>query len=567
MPFVDAQPQAGTQKSPQQTKISQPCFTDTDHVHFPDGRLTTLPPYAVASALNDYVTLLGGARFIHGQKRDGTFAGTWFVIGTSTRLYALKNSNLYNITPFADQKAESLGADPIAVHSGDATVTITWVAHGLSVGDAITLSGATTVDGFTANDLNIEHTVATTPTADTFTIEMGTTASSTTTGGGASVTASSIGLGATLGANPISTTNLDATVTVAYTAHGLAVGDRIKLRDATATGGIAAAQLNIEHIVATVPTDDTFTIEVAPATSTTTGGGSAVRIYKPIAAGNLNQDAATGYGAGLFGEGVLGVGGESQGAQTYPRIWSGAQFGNDMVLCAGDYLAGDGQKIYFWDCDTSKAPTVLANAPTNCNWVTVVNNAVVALCGTQVRVCEVGNATVWSGLTTFTSRELSVWKLISGTAYTEKDGVIYAPNKAFLLSYTGDEYLWDLREIFNEDGILAPNAYAIVDAKIYWRGFRGTYIFDGAPPRLIENGQNDDWIIQNTNYAQVWKCFSYDVAPAFIDGKCELQDVPDTAPLIEALEKARIALAKLTAFQELYSRNTGNFMPGNEFYS
>ena len=39
-----------------------------------------------------------------------------------------------------------------------------------------------------------------------------------------------------------------------------------------------------------------------------------------------------------------------------------------------------------------------------------------------------------------------------------------------------------------------------------------------------------------TKCPDVWKCFSYDVAPAFIDGKCELQDVPDLAPLIDALE-------------------------------
>jgi hypothetical protein len=502
---------AGTQKAPQQTKLSQPCFTDTDHVHFPDGVLATIDPYAVSPAISDYVKILGGLRSIHAQKLTGVNQGTYRVHGSNMRLYAEKNSTLYNITPFADQKSESLGADPIAVHSGDATVTLTWAAHGLSVGDAITLSGAEAVDGFTASALNVEHTVATVPDANSITFEMGSNAASTTTGGGAFVTVSSIGLAATLGANPISVTNTSKVVTVTYTAHGLAIGDRIKLRDATATGGVTAAMLNIEHIVATVPTANTFTIlSSGAASSTTTGGGSVVRIYKQIAKGNLNQGAASGAGAGIVGEGIVGIGGAAVAAQSYPRIWSLAQFGNDIVMCAGDYISGDGQKIYLWDGDVSKAPTVLANAPTNCQWVDVVNNAIVALCEKQVKIGQLGDGTVWSGITAWSSRELDVWKLISTKVFTDKQALIFTQDKAFLLNYTGGTPdLWDLREVFNEDGIISPRSCCILNATIFWRGNRGSYAFSGSYPKLIDNSQNDEWIKSNTNYAQVWKSFAY----------------------------------------------------------
>ena len=80
---------------------------------------------------------------------------------------------------------------------------------------------------------------------------------------------------ATLGTDPIDTTNTSTTITITYTSHNLAIGDRIKLSGATDVGGITAATyINIEHIVATVPTANTFTVVVGTAaTSTATGSG------------------------------------------------------------------------------------------------------------------------------------------------------------------------------------------------------------------------------------------------------------------------------------------------------
>jgi len=510
--MFDVSYKAGTQKAPQQTKITLPCFTDTDHVHFPDGVLSTLPPYAVAGFTSDAVELKGAVRKIHAQMNIGGNDGLFTLLGSNTRLYAVKNSIYHNITPFADQKAESLGNNPLACHSGQPALTVTWPAHGLSVGDAVSFTGAMTIDGFTPAMLNVEHTVASTPTSNTFTITMGSNASSTVAaGGGASITASSIGVAATLGANPISVTDTSKTVTITYTAHGLAVGDRIKLRDATATGGITAAVLNVEHIVTATPTADTFRIEASSAaTSTTTGGGSVIRLYKQMAKGIAAQSSATGFGIDIYGSGIFGVDGDAGAAQAYPRIWSIAQFSLDVVLNAGDYLAGDGQKIYLWDGNLDKAPTVLPNAPTNCSYVQVVNNAVVALCERQIRICELGDATVWTGRTTYTSREQSVWRFIAAAEHNDKNALIWSPNKTFLLSYTGDSIgLWDLRELMNDAGLISPNSFCTKSGVLFWRAAKTAYMFDGSPPKRIANDQNEDWINGQLNYGAAWHCFAY----------------------------------------------------------
>ncbi len=420
MTLIDVVYQAGTQKSPQQTKISAPAFTDTDHVHFPDGRLTTLPPYSAASLTSDYVTFLGGVRSVHAIKITGANVGTYFLFGSNTRLYVAKNSTLYNITPLSTVAAATLGTDPLT------------------------------------------------------------------------------------------TVNTDFTLTVAYTSHGLAVGDRIRLSGATNVGGVTAATyINIEHIVATVPTANTFTVEMGfAATSNATGGGGAVQIFKQIAAGNLDQDLATGYGVGEYGEGVYGVGGASLTAQIYPRIWSFGNFGNEVVMCPGDYTTGDGQKIYIWDGSVTTAPTILTNAPTDCNWVSVVNNSVVACCGETIKISEQGDATVWSGITYYEKSLERVWKVISCHAFNDKNAVLFTPNEAILLRYVGGGDIWDLSDLYLDDGAIAPLAACMLDAVMYWRGYRGSYMYNGAPPTRIENAQNDSWIIENTNYGKTWKSFA-----------------------------------------------------------
>lgn len=71
--------------------------------------------------------------------------------------------------------------------------------------------------------------------------------------------------------DPFTTTNLSADVTVAWTAHGMATGDFVWIRGASAVGGITPAG----QYVITKINDDSFTItHGSAATSSATGGGS-----------------------------------------------------------------------------------------------------------------------------------------------------------------------------------------------------------------------------------------------------------------------------------------------------
>ena len=85
----------------------------------------------------------------------------------------------------------SLSTNPITTTSGSTIITIVDKGgHGAGVGDTVTLAGSAAVGGITAARINVEVTVASTPTKTTWTADLGgANASSGATGGGSSVSA------------------------------------------------------------------------------------------------------------------------------------------------------------------------------------------------------------------------------------------------------------------------------------------------------------------------------------------------------------------------------------------
>ena len=101
-------------------------------------------------------------------------------VGTTARAVPLSSITRRSIT---------LGANPIVTASGSTIITITDKGgHGAGVGDTVTLAGSAAVGGITAARINVEVTVASTPTKTTWTADLGgANASSTATGGGTGV--------------------------------------------------------------------------------------------------------------------------------------------------------------------------------------------------------------------------------------------------------------------------------------------------------------------------------------------------------------------------------------------
>lgn len=414
----------GTTKEPQVTDFDSIAMVDTYHVHCPDGIWRTVPEWVEVNYTGD-TNFMGGARTIWaGIRNNASNGGYFYFIATNTRLQVVKNNVLYNITPLVSTATASLGTDPLAVVSGDQTMTVTYTGHGLAVGDRIKLSGATDFGGVTAN-----------------------------------------------------------------------------------------TYINIEHIVATVPGANTFTVELGiAASSTASGGGGSVEIFKQIASGNLDQSTGRGYGGGKYGVGLYGVSKRFTNVLSYPRIWSVAMIGDIFYFCPGDYTTGDGQKIYEWDGNIEVAPVVRAGAPTDCSWIYSRNNALHAICdGNRLDKSEIGDATSWTpgaGSTAYSDDVERVSRFVS-EAQVRGTSVLFTENMAFQEQYVAAPDYYEIIELMLSDGIIAPRAFAILEDVVFWMGNRGFYLYDGSGVRRIQNNQNEDWIFENINYSQVWKCFAW----------------------------------------------------------
>jgi len=110
-------------------------------------------------------------------------------MGTNTKVYLEDSGVLNDITPI--RRTVTLGTNPLTTQAaGTGVVRVTDVGHGATLGDFVTFSGATAVDGLTTGDLNKEQEVTSVVNANTYEVDTGGTCSSgSTTGGGSSVQA------------------------------------------------------------------------------------------------------------------------------------------------------------------------------------------------------------------------------------------------------------------------------------------------------------------------------------------------------------------------------------------
>ena len=132
--------------------------------------------------------VLFNATHLTGVARGGTWWTNQYgnpnaAFGTNIKLYALTGGDtVTDITPVRD--SGTLGSNPFAMTSGQATVVVTDASHGADAGDYVTFSGATAAGGITISG---EYTISRKIDGNSYEIVHTSAATSTTTGGGSSV--------------------------------------------------------------------------------------------------------------------------------------------------------------------------------------------------------------------------------------------------------------------------------------------------------------------------------------------------------------------------------------------
>jgi len=270
---------------------------------------------------------------------DAGVGNAYIGVGTNTQYYIYFGGVYNDVTPIV--RTNTL-TNPFTTVSGSKTVTVTDASYNPAVGDHVDFSGASVVGGLLING---EYVVTAILSGTTYTIQTLANASSSATGGGTVTTeyeypiglnVYSIGTGwgagpwsgvptpvlVNLGANPFSA-NSTTTVTVTQNAHGMSNGTYVAFSGATTFAGIPADVLNTTYVISAVTTN-TYQITLAKAaTSTATGGGSAVVVTE--------QSGSQGWGLGY-----------SSGIGQQLRLWSNDNFGADLVI------APRGGPIFYW---------------------------------------------------------------------------------------------------------------------------------------------------------------------------------------------------------------------------
>lgn len=288
-------------------------------------------------------------------------------------------------------------------------------------------------------------------------------------------------------------------VTVTDTAHGAIVGDFVTFSGAVSLGGnVTAAYLNAQFEILTVPSANTYTIQVgvtANASDVGNGGASVVGAYQ-INVGSTASYQDLGWGTGTWDLSSYGTPRPASAALTLTsRIWQFDNFGEDVVC----QLVQGG--IYLYDASTlSSRATAISGAPTKSTFALVSTPDRHLVClGTETTVGTPSSQDPMfvrfsnqEDINTFTESATNTaggQRLTDGTfiisAIRSRGQILIFTNGALHgMQYVGPPYTFSFQQLGANCDCAGPHAAVDVNGVAYWMGINAFYAFDGTVKKL-----------------------------------------------------------------------------------
>ena len=290
--------------------------------------------------------------------------------------------------------------------------------------------------------------------------------------------------------------------TVTDNSHGVNPGDFVTFSNAASLGGnVTAAVLNQEYEIATVPTVNTFTINLSVtgnASDSGNGGGSTVAAYQ-IDCGLDTQVGGTGWGSSTWGRSTWGSS-FGLGVATELALWNQDNFGEDLLFNLRDGA------IYYWDRSGGIAARAVNlvdvagadNAPTIAKQVMVSDNSrhVIAFgtntIGTAVqdplliRFSSSESLTDWAPTPTNSAGDLRIG---SGSTFvtaieTKREIVIFTDSTLHSMQFLGAPFSFGIQPLSTGITIMGPNAAVAVEDAVFWMGQDSFYLYEGGTKQL-----------------------------------------------------------------------------------
>ncbi len=221
--------------------------------------------------------------------------------------------------------------------------------------------------------------------------------------------------------------------------------------------------------------------------------------------GALHDITPTGLSSGLtdglgglgFGTGGYSQGGYGQSSITEfrPRVWSFANFGEDLIAAVRDGA------VYRWDLSagTGAKAAPLPGAPARVGSVLVSNRIVVALGASEesggtfnpllVRWSDTENAEDWQPREDNLAGEqaLDHGSRIVRALRGRGENLVWTDTALFRMTFTPDTaQVWDFDLIGQECGLIGQNAAVVANGTAYWMGQGQFFILTGGSPQPID---------------------------------------------------------------------------------
>jgi hypothetical protein len=417
-------------------------------------------------------------------------------IGTNKLLVIYYENAFYDVTPLDT----TLTGGTYTSVTGSATVTITKAAHGLSVGDYIKFTGASTPGPTTTGYISGSFTnnifeVKTVPTNSTFTLTMATveTGTGVTTGGTLSFAPYvNIGpLGQTYGYG-WGTSTFGGTVfpVVSNQLNGaLNNSDTTIIVDST-TGFASSGSIKIDNeiITYTGTTGTTFTGCVRG-----TGG--------TVAASHLDNAVVT---QSTYWT-AWGLASASAAVTLSPGSWSFDNFGQILIATIKN------GKTFSWNPAATDAlqtrATVIAGAPTasvmsivsdrDRHLIELGTETTIGTPSTQdpmfIRFSNQEDYNTWAPTATNTAGtfRLDTGNFIVGAVQGKDYIFILTDQAAYVMQFVGPPFVFSIRQVGTNCGCIGQHSIVFAQGAVFWMGFGGGFfVYDGTVkqlPSLVED--------------------------------------------------------------------------------
>lgn len=288
-------------------------------------------------------------------------------------------------------------------------------------------------------------------------------------------------------------------VLVSIPSHGADLGDYVILQSVqSSVGGITFSG---QYEIVSVVDGNSFFISVATtATATSAAGGGNATYTFLLNTGNVDNEAATGWGSGGYGRQGYGTALSAGGGLSPLDEWSLDLWGEDLLACRR------GEHIYTWDEDSgleatqvnraSVRMTLISAAPSINNLILVsqpsrhlisfgCTNIAGSFSPLNVRWSNQEDFNTWDPTVSVVDGNTAGEQLIRGgsqiigAVQTRGEIIILTDDPVYVMRYSGDPFTFSFDQIGDHAGAVSQHSMIDVQGAVYWMGTGAFHKYDG----------------------------------------------------------------------------------------